>query len=76
MAQILTSVAEALSDDRDNAHDPLPLLAEAVELFGRCLESQMHKFESQIQQTQRLLPDQEVLPGAMSGSGIATEGQQ
>jgi len=54
MGQILTSIAEALSEDRNNTHDPLPLLAEAVELFGRCLESQMRKFDAQSQQAQGL----------------------
>ena len=54
MGQILTSIAEALSEDRNNTHDPLPLLAEAVELFGRCLESQMRKFDAQSQHAQGL----------------------
>jgi len=54
MGQILTSIAEAVSEDRLNTLDPLPFLVEAVELFGRCLELQVRKYETQIQQTQRL----------------------
>jgi len=53
MGQILTSIAEALAEDRFRTHDPLPLLAEAVVLFGRCLDSQIFKYKTQMQQAQR-----------------------
>ena len=50
-AQVLTSLAQALEDTKDNTIDILPLLEEALELFQRCLTLQEYHFtENQAQE--------------------------
>lgn len=44
-AQVLTSIAEALDDANHAAHELVPLLEEAVELFNQCLTIQEESFE-------------------------------
>ena len=53
-AQILTSLVEALTDDRTNIHDPLPFLEEALELFQRCLTLQEFNFTESLAQQEAM----------------------
>jgi hypothetical protein len=80
-AQVLTSLVEALSEDRSGSvskEDGLRLLEEAIELFQRCLTLQeFHYAESQAQEedaAQTPQPPELEIPDSEASSSLSTSG--
>lgn len=71
-AQVLTSLAQAFEDTRNNTIDVLPLLEEALELFQRCLTLQEYHHTENLAQEEAVRSSSPSVPNEIPDSEDST----